>query len=307
MQTFFRLGLAAVLLLCPLCVLQAQDLTPRAYLITPTHSNAVTLSYSFFAGNIDFNGALPVTDATGKYSIPNISYYHSFGMFGRSANIVASLPYGVGTFQGTESGVKRQLYRSGLVDSVYRLSVNLKGGPAMAPKEFSQWHQKMLLGVGLKVIAPTGQYDPKKLINWGTNRWSFKPELGYSQRWGKWVLDGYAGAWFFTTNHAFFPGKLTNSQKPMVALEGHLSHDFKQRMWVSLDGNLWFGGSTSLEGIENPLTNQRNSRLGATAAVPISKRQSLKFGYSSSTYIRFGGKYQTVSVAWQYGWLGRPN
>ena len=70
---------------------------------------------------------------------------------------------------------------------------------------------------------------------------------------------------------------------------------------------LWFGGNTSVEGIENPLTNQRNSRLGATAAVPISKHQSLKFGYSDSTYIRFGGKYQTVSVAWQYGWLGRPN
>jgi len=307
MQTFFRLGLAAVLLLSPLRVLRAQDLTPRAYVITPTHSNAVTLSYSFFSGSIDFNGALPINDARGKYSIPNFSYYHSFGIFGRSANIVASLPYGVGNFRGTESGVERNLYRSGLTDSIYRLSVNLKGGPAMPPKEFVKWHQKMLLGVGLKVIAPTGQYDPKKLINWGANRWSFKPELGYSQRWGKWVLDGYAGAWFFTTNHHFFPGKLTNSQKPMVAFEGHLSHDFKPRLWVSLDGNLWYGGSTSLEGIENPLTNQRNSRLGATAAVPVSKHQSLKFGYSSSTYIRFGGKYQTVSVAWQYGWLGRPN
>ncbi len=296
-----------MLLLCPLRVLLAQDLTPRAYLITPTHSNAVTLTYSFFAGNIDFNGALPVTDAKGKYSIPNFSYYHSFGMFGRSANIVVALPYGVGNFSGTEGGVQRNLYRSGLTDSVYRLSVNLKGGPAMAPKEFSKWHQKMLLGVGLKVIAPTGQYDPKKLINWGANRWSFKPEFGYSQRWRKWVLDGYAGAWFFTTNPHFFPGNLTNSQKPMVALEGHLSHDFKQRLWVSLDGNLWFGGSTSLQGIENPLTNQRNSRLGGTAAVPISKHQSLKFGYSNSTYIRFGGNYQTVSVAWQYGWLGRPN
>ncbi len=296
-----------MLLFCPLRVLLAQDLTPRAYLITPTHSNAVTISYSFFSGDIDFNGALPVSGATGKYSIPIFSYYHSFGIFGRSANIVASLPYGVGNFQGTVAGAERTLYRSGLVDSVYRLSVNLKGGPAMAPKEFGKWHQKMLLGFGLKVIAPTGQYDPKKLINWGTNRWSFKPEFGYSQRWGKWVLDGYAGAWFFTTNHHFFPGNFSNSQNSMVALEGHLSHDFKQRLWVSLDGNLWFGGSTSLEGLENPLTNQRNSRLGATAAVPISKHQSLKFGYSDSTYIRFGGKYQTVSVAWQYGWVGRPN
>jgi len=307
MQTFFRLGLAAVLLLCPLRVLQAQDLTPRAYLITPTHSNAVTLSYSFFSGNLDFNGALPVTDATGKYSVPIFSYYHSFSFFGRSANIVAALPYAVGNFSGRVAGEGRSIYRSGLADSAYRVSVNLKGGPAMAPKEFLKWRQKLLLGAGLTVIAPTGQYSSAKLINWGANRWGFKPELGYSQRWSKWVLDGYAGAWFFTANHDFFPGKILHSQKPMGALEGHLSYDFKPKLWVSLDGNFWFGGSTSVQGLENSLTKQTNSRLGGTAAIPITKRQSLKFGYSNSAYIRFGGKYQNVSVAWQYGWLGRPN
>ena len=53
----------------------------------------------------------------------------------------------------------------------------------------------MVLGASLKVISPTGQYDPTKLINWGINRWAFKPEFGYSQRFGKkWILDGYAGA-----------------------------------------------------------------------------------------------------------------
>jgi hypothetical protein len=73
------------------------------------------------------------------------------------------------------------------------------------------------------------QYDPTKLINWGTNRWSFKPEFGYSQRWGNWVLDGYAGVWLFTTNHDFwsrniyYPGTRSQSQKPMGAAEGHLS------------------------------------------------------------------------------------
>ena len=122
------------------------------------------------------------------------------------------------------SGAGQHLYRSGLADSVYRFSVNLKGGPAMTPQEFSKWKQKLLLGASLKVIAPTGQYDPTKLINWGSNRWSFKPEFGYSQRWGKWVLDGYAGAWFFTTNHdfwsrnAYYPGTRSQSQSPIGCL-----------------------------------------------------------------------------------------
>jgi hypothetical protein len=312
-RSVFGLGAVATVLSSPLQLLRAQDLAPRAYLITPIHGNAITMTYSFYDGSINFNGALPVSDAKGTYTVPIISYYHSFGLFGRSANIVAGLPYGIGNFSGSLSGAEQNVYRSGLLDSVYRFSINLKGGPAMTAQEFAKWRQKVLLGAGLKVVVPTGQYDPTKLINWGTNRWSFKPEFGYSQRFGKWVLDGYVGAWFFTTNHdfwsrnAFYPGTRSQSQKPIVAFETHLSYDFKPRLWVSFDGNYWIGGSTSIAGIENPLTKQENSRLGATAAIPVTKHSSLKFGYSNGTFILYGGNYQNVSVAWQYSWLGRPN
>ena len=300
-----------MLLLAP--ALRAQDLSPRAYVITPLHSNAVVLTYSFYDGSINFNGALPVDDGKGRYTVPIVSFYHSFGIFRHSANIVATLPYGIGNFNGTLVDTQVRLYRSGLADSVYRLSFNLKGGPAMPPQEFLKWRQKMLLGVGLKVIAPTGQYDPTKLINWGSNRWSFKPEFGYSQRFGRWVLDAYTGVWLFTANHdywsrnSFYPGTRSLTQKPIVAFESHLSYDFKPGYWVSLDGNFWVGGATTVAGVENSLTQQRNSRIGGTGAVRISRHQSLKLGYSNGTYIRFGGNYQNLSVAWQYSWLGRPN
>jgi hypothetical protein len=193
MRSSLKLGLSTAMALCWLQGLNAQDLAPRAYVITPLHANAITLTYSFYDGSINYNGALPVSGATGTYSVPIFSYYHSFGLFGRSANIVASLPYGVGTFRGTAFGAEQHLYRSGLLDSAFRFSVNLKGGPAMPPQKFVKWKQKVLLGASLKVVAPTGQYDPTKLINWGTNRWAFKPEFGYSERWGgqmgaRWVL-----------------------------------------------------------------------------------------------------------------------
>ncbi len=310
-HSFKRAVLAALTLAC-LKVVSAQDLSPRAYIITPLHSNAVTLTWSFYDGNIDYNGALPVSGATGTYSVPIFSYYHSFGFFGRSANIVASPPYGVGNFQGATLGAEKQLYRSGLLDSVYRFSVNLKGGPAMPPQKFIKWRQKVLLGASVKVMAPTGQYDPTKLINWGANRWGFKPEFGYSQRWGNWILDGYFGAWFFTTNpdfwsrNVYYAGTRSQSQNPIGSFEGHLSHSFKPRLWASLDGNFWFGGKTTLNGVQNPLTRAANSRLGGTVSVPISKHQSLKLSYSDGTYVRFGGNYQNVSVAWQYSWLGNP-
>ena len=87
------------------------------------HSNAVTLTWSFYDGGLNFNGTVPITGA----SVPVFSYYHSFSFFGRSANVTASLPYAVGTFSGSVLGTQRSIYRSGLLDFSARLSVNLKG------------------------------------------------------------------------------------------------------------------------------------------------------------------------------------
>ena len=63
MRTLFRLLFVALLAACPLRTVRAQDLAPRAYIITPVHWNAVTLTYSFSDGGILFNNILPVTDA----------------------------------------------------------------------------------------------------------------------------------------------------------------------------------------------------------------------------------------------------
>ncbi len=290
-----------------------QDLTPRAYTITPLHSNAIVVTDSFFSGNLMFNGAVPITDATAIANVPILSFYHSFRFFGRSANITASLPYGVADFEGKVMGAETTARRSGMFDSVFRLAVNLKGGPAMAVSEFRKYQQKTLLGVSLRVVAPTGQYDPQRLINLGANRWSFKPEFGYSRRMGHWVLDGHAGIVFYTRNPEFFsrnqyvPYVQAQTQEPIGAFEGHLSYDLKPRLWISMDGNFWYGGRTSLNGVENPITLQKSSRLGATGSIPLSRHQSVKVSYSKGAYARFGGNFHNLSVAWQYSWLGRPN
>lgn len=288
--------------------LAAQDLAPRAYVITALHSNAVTITWGFFNGGVNFNGTVPIANAMGTYYVPTLTYYHSLNFFNRSANFTASLPYGVGNFRGDVSGQTQAVYRSGLLDAIFRISVNLLGGRAMRPNEMANWKQKRLLGASLKVVAPTGQYSATKLVNWGSNRWAFKPEIGYSERWGHWVLDGYAGVWFYTRNPASFDGPVVapQAEAPVGALEGHLSYDIRPRLWLSLDVNFWAGGITSLSGTQNLQTKQTGSRIGATASIPISKHQSIKASYSDGTYIRFGGNFHNVSVAWQYSWIGQP-
>src|SRR5271170_4571637 len=138
MRTIFKLALLASLAACPLQCLRAQELAPRAYVITPVHSNAITIAWSFYDGGLNFNGTIPISNATGTYYVSVFTYYHSLNFFGRSANITASLPYGVGNFQGNVSGQPMAIYRSGLVDSTFRFSVNLLGGPAMPPREMAK-------------------------------------------------------------------------------------------------------------------------------------------------------------------------
>jgi hypothetical protein len=226
----------------------AQDLAPRAYVITPLRSNAITLTWLSTTGTLTttahFPSAAPQEGTSRDFQL--LPFVQLLWTVGQCCRLVALR---AGSFEGTASGADQRLYRSGLLDSTFRFSVNLKGGPAMPVQKFRKWHQKMLLGASLKVIAPTGQYDPTKLINWGANRWGFKPEFGYSQRWAKWVLDGYMGVWLFTGNNdfwshnSFYPGTRSQSQSPIGSFEGHLSYDFKPRLWASLDGNFWFGGN----------------------------------------------------------------
>jgi hypothetical protein len=170
--TTVRVGfvLTSLAILGGASTIHAQDLAPRAYLISPLRSTAVTLGYTYNTGELLFEGTVPITGATGQLSVPSVSWYQSFSLLGRSANVLAALPYGMGTFEGEMLEQQRSICRSGLFDSVFRVSVNLVGGKAMSLPQMRQWRQKTLVGLSLKVVAPTGQYDPTKLINPGANR-----------------------------------------------------------------------------------------------------------------------------------------
>src|SRR6185437_16936867 len=99
---------AVLLLACGLFppIGRPQDLAPRAYIITPIHSNAVTLTYSLFDGNIIFEGTVPITGATARLNVSVFNFSHSLNFFGRNANVLVSLPYGVGNFRGQVVGAE---------------------------------------------------------------------------------------------------------------------------------------------------------------------------------------------------------
>ncbi|MGH9462316.1 MAG: transporter [Vicinamibacteria bacterium] len=291
-------GLQAFALASRLAV--AQELEPGAYSISPVGVNVVVVTDIFTGGDVTFDPALPIEDAEAKINTTVVAYVRSLGLFGRSANVGMAVPFSVGHLEGIYIGEFTEVERSGFRDPQFRFAVNLLGAPDMTLQEFASYRQKTNMGVCVVVAAPLGEYDPSKLVNLGTNRWSFKPEVGLSRAMGKWTLDVYAGAWVFTDNKKFFGGK-TREQDPIGSMQLHLLYTVKPRMWASFDANFYTGGRTTVDGRLN-LDLQRNSRLGGTFALPLNRRQSLKFSYSRGAYTTIGADFHAVAVGYQYLW-----
>jgi hypothetical protein len=280
---------------------RAQQLEPRAYSPAPVGANFFGVAYAHSSGDVVFDPSLPFTDVSANVNSAAPFYVRTFGLFGRSASIGAVLPYAWGHVEGNVGEDFRRAERSGFGDAALRLACNLVGTPALSPREFAARNPGTTLGASLAITAPTGEYDGSKLINIGTNRWAFKPELGFSQPLGRWWLDLYAGVWLFTTNHDFYDGQ-TRTQDPLYVVQGHVGYTFKPRLWLALNGTWYRGGTTTVDGVVNA-DRQENSRVGVTLAVPLTQAHSLKLGYAKGTSTRVGSRLDTISVAWQILWL----
>jgi hypothetical protein len=153
-----------------------------------------------------------------------------------------------------------------------------------------------ILGASIKVLIPTGDYDPDKLINVGANRWAVKAEAGYAHPIRrKWILELALGTWLFSENNDFL-GE-TKEQKPILAAELHVVRRFKPGFWGSLDLNFFTGGRSTVGG-ELRADLQRNSRIGGTIVVPIRGRHGIKAGYSTGVVTESRGSYSAILLSY---------
>ncbi len=284
-------------------VANAQDLEPRAYSASPIGTNFLLSGFTNTSGTVSLDPSEPITGVKAAISTYNVGYSHSFDLLGRSASAAIVEPYLEGNVSGQVYEQNQQVTRSGLGDARFRLTVNLLGGPALTLAEFKRHQPTTILGVGLVVKAPAGQYDPQRLINIGSNRWAFKPEIGLSQPWGNWFAEAQAGAWVFTDNGNYFQGH-DLSQNPIYTFQAHGGYTFRPGLWLAVDTTYYFGGRTSSNGV--PAHNyQASSRYGLTLSVPISEGFSVKVAWSKRLSGRIGANFQTVGVVLQYRWFNQ--
>jgi hypothetical protein len=277
----------------------AQDMEPKAYSASPVGATFLVAGGTRSTGSVVTDPTLPVKDVEAGINGLVLGVGTTFGLFGKLALVSAVVPYAWGEVSGRVFEETQTATRSGLADTRVKLSVNLAGNPAMRAREFAKAPRRTIVGASVTVTAPSGEYDGTKLINLGTNRWSFKPEGGVSVPLGRWDLDAYLGTWLFTQNPDFYPGGLRRSQDPVVAFQAHVSYTFKPRFWLAVDSTWYSGGDAQVE--DSPPSGAfNNSRLGATLSLPVGQRQSFKVSYSSGVAVRTGTDFRTLALAWQW-------
>jgi hypothetical protein len=281
----------------------AQELIPAAYTPAPVGVNLVSLAVTSNRGDIAFDPSGPIADGSGDIMVSALSYGRTLGLLGRSSTFTVVLPWVEGDLEGLFLGEQAYAERSGQGDLVVRFGLNLLGGPAMTPAEFASYRPRTLVGLSVTGTAPTGQYDPSKLINIGTNRWSLKTEVGFVQVVGRWAFDGYAGLTVFTSNTDFFGGR-TRSQDPIWSTQLHARYLIRRGLWAAADANFWRGGRTTVDGVSGD-DLQENSRAGVTVSWQVAPGHNLRFAASRGAFTRIGGDFDSIGLSYAHSWAGR--
>jgi len=292
--------LASTLVVCGRAA--AQELEPRAYAANPIGAAFLVVGWSRSTGGVVTDPTLPISDIKATVDGFPAGVGYTFNVAGKVAQAVVALPYALAEVSGRVFEQVGTINRSGLADTRIRFAINLRGNDAMGLRAFVKEPRHTIVGASVVVSAPTGQYYPDKLINVGTNRWAFKPELGISVPKGKWDLDAYVGAWLFAPNSDYYPGGRERTQSPMAALQGHGAYTLKPRLWLAADSTWYVGGAPTVDGADAG-ESVNNVRLGLTLSLPAGRQQSIKVAYSTGATVRTGTDFRTFSVALSRVWL----
>ena len=278
----------------------AQDLEPRAYSPSPVGTTFLVVTATRSTGGVLTDPSIPLTDVEAQLELGGVGVGHSFALLGKSALVLGAVPVTWATVRGEVGENQHEASRRGLADPRVKLSMILAGSKPMTPAEFARAPRRPIVGASLTVAPPIGQYDPAKLINLGSNRWAFKPEVGVSTAHGRWVYEGAFGVWLYSRNSKF-PGGFLRTQSPLLSTQAHIVRLVRQRHWIAFDTSYFAGAIGRVDGIKKS-TNQSSLRVGLTYGLIFSGRQSVRFSYFDTTLARLGGNTQSFGVAYQFLW-----
>jgi hypothetical protein len=283
----------------------AQDIEPRRWSHLPLGSNFGGLAYAYTEGDIFLNPVMRIEDGEFEMNTAALKYIHAFELLGKSARIDLLQMYQTGSWSGLVNGTPAAIDREGWADTTLRFAVNLYGAPPLERQEFIEYRKatttETIVGAGLVVTLPTGEYFEDKLINLGANRYTFTPQFGIVHTRGKWTMELSSSVTFFTDNDEFFNGK-KHEEDPYLVGQGHLIYTFMPGLWLSASAGYGYGGESTIDRVSAD-DRKGNFGYGLSAGIPVSQNFGFKISYIGiRTQESVGSDNDTFSIGCSLQW-----
>jgi len=280
-------ALALILLLGLPAIVFAQGDGPRFYWKGLSGMNAVPVIGTSQSGNANpmdpAHLVNPGSEFNATMAMPG--YARVFPLFNRSAMASIILPMGRISSKINNNGLTTTQTAMGFGDPMLQFGINIVGPKAIKNiPDMLRYKPKFSLDVIGSLAIPIGEYDSESQINIGQHRWYGRIGLPVVCQLGKWVpgkrttLELLPAVWFFGNNNNY-NGQVLET-KPMFQAEGHLTRDFIEKLWGSLDFIWYSGGESKIDTLNVPQLN--NVGIGITLGYQINDNMQLTIAYTST-------------------------
>ncbi|MDP1524481.1 MAG: transporter [Rhodocyclaceae bacterium] len=134
------------------------------------------------------------------------------------------------------------------------------------------------LGISGMLIAPTGDYDGRQVLNAGENRWRYVVSAGWQKDITPRFLVELSPEIAFYGDNKDYAGKRRLEQRTSYAITGYLRWRVTPAWHVHVGGQLNRGGETRINGVDqrNPANNER-VMAGMSWFLPEQQQVILRF------------------------------
>lgn len=279
------------------------EIEPRLWSHLPIGANFIGGGYAHSDVDVYIDPALLMEDVEMDLDTWVGKYIHSFELFNHSARIDVTQAYQEGYWKGLLDGVPSSTSRSGMSDSFVRFGMNLYGAPPLSAKPYRDYRASQaaetIIGAGLVVRLPTGDYHKNKLINLGQNRYVVRPQIGVMHTRGRWSAELTGEVSIFADNNEFYNGN-TLEQEPLYITHAHFVYTLRPGVSAIASVGYDYGGESRINGVNK---HDRNQNLGwaLKMSYPLNRSTGLSLGYvNTKTKGKTGFDSETVAASMSY-------
>jgi len=279
--------LALILFLGSQSVMLGQGDGPRFYWKGLVGMNAIPVIGTSQSGNSNPMDPAHIVNPGSEFNstIAMPGYARMFSLFNRSAMASIVVPMGRISSSIKDNGLTSTQTSMGFGDPMLQFGVNLVGPKAIKSiPDLLRYKPKFSLDFMGSLAIPIGEYDSESQINIGQHRWYGRIGLPVVCQLGKWVpgkrttLEFLPAVWFFGNNNNY--NGQTLETNPMFQVEGHLTRDFMEKLWGSVDFIWYSGGESKIDTLVVPQLN--NMGIGITLGYKINDNMQLTVAYTST-------------------------